>query len=369
MRGPPMPANSMPGRRAFSAAIRWAASRSPEASPATMATRKGFARISLLIALADDAALATVEKFDDLFHRGAYGDLLAQLGAGLLEAECAAVQRAVSALQARDRLGREATALQPLAIDAVRPRHVSGRGDVRRQVLRQVGAHAGEGMRADVNELVDERRGTEDCPVAHGDVPCELAGVGEDGVIADLAVVREMHVSHDPVVVADPRDADIERGAAIHRDVLADGVAVADLDRRVLAAILLVLRRRAERGKMEDLVVAADLDAAVEHDVRADPCALAHLDLRTDDAVRTDRDVARELRRGVDQRRPVDLAHLPAIPCMAQRIVASATTWPTTRATQPNLLMPRNSRSMCTSISSWSPGTTGFLKRALSIPT
>src|SRR5262245_49973000 len=114
MRGPPMPANSTPGRRAFSAAIRWAASRSPEASPATMPTRKGFA-----ILLADDAALAAVEEFDDLFHLGARSDLLVQLGLGLFEAESAPVQRPIGTLQARDRIGREAAALQSFAIDAV----------------------------------------------------------------------------------------------------------------------------------------------------------------------------------------------------------------------------------------------------------
>jgi hypothetical protein len=50
-------------------------------------------------------------------------------------------------------------------------------------------------------------------------------------------------------------------------------------------------------------------------------------------------------------------------------MVASATTAPATRARQVNLPMPRSVRSIVTSISSWSPGTTGFLKRALSMPT
>src|SRR5690348_9732214 len=127
MRGPPMPANSMSGRRALSAAIRWAASRSPDASPATMPTRRGFA-----ILLADDAALATVEEFDDLFHGRTGSDLLAQLALRLLEPEAATVERAVGALEARDRLGREGTALQAFAVDPVRLGHVAGSGDIRR---------------------------------------------------------------------------------------------------------------------------------------------------------------------------------------------------------------------------------------------
>src|SRR3954471_24334037 len=198
MRGPPMPANSMPARRAFSAAIRWAASRSPEASPATMPTRR-----CLAIGLADDAALRAGEEFEKLAHLRAGRHLRFQLGASLLQTESAAIQRAVGTLQPGDLFGRKAAALEPFAIDAVRLRHVAGRGDIVRQILRQVRSHAGEGVSADMDELVHERRRTEDRPVAYGYVPGELTGVREYGVVANLAIVREVHVGHDPIVVAD----------------------------------------------------------------------------------------------------------------------------------------------------------------------
>src|SRR2546423_6024627 len=122
--GPPMPANSIAGWRALSAAIRWAASRSPEASPATMPTRTRRA-----MALADDAALTASEEFEDLAHLRAAGHLLAQLETRLFEAQAAAVQGAIGALQTGDRLGRKAAALQPLAVDAVGTRHVARGGD------------------------------------------------------------------------------------------------------------------------------------------------------------------------------------------------------------------------------------------------
>src|SRR5207247_8514625 len=128
MRGPPMPANSIPGLRAFSAAIRWAASRSPEASPATMPTRRCRA-----IVLADDAALAAVEKFEDVAHRAALRDLGFERLAWRFQAETAAVERAVGALESRDGVGRKAAALQAFAVDAVGTRHVAaGRGERRR---------------------------------------------------------------------------------------------------------------------------------------------------------------------------------------------------------------------------------------------
>src|SRR2546430_9785358 len=365
MRGPPMPANSIPGLRAFSAAIRWAASRSPEASPATMPTRRCRA-----IVLADDAAFTTVEKFEDVAHRAALRDLGFERLACLFQAETAAVKRAVGALQPGDRLGRKAAPLQAFAVDAVGLRHVARGLHEGRQILRQIGAHAGEGVRADVHELVHERRGAEDRPVADGDMAGELAGVGEHRVAADLAVVREVHVGHDPVVIAHARTAAIQRGAAVDGDALAEGVAVADLDRGVLAAVLLVLRRRAERGEMEDLVVAPDAQSPVEHDVRADPAALADFDLGADHAVGPNAHASGKACGGIHQGGGVDLrAHWASIDCIEQRMVASATTLPSTRALQLNFAIPRSCRSKCTSISSWSPGTTGRLKRALSMPT
>src|SRR5260221_7006293 len=189
--GPPMPANSIDGWRAFSAAIRCAASKSPEASPATMPTRTCRGCSSLLILLADDAAFTASEKFEDVVHLGAAGYLLAQLEASLLKAETAAIQRAIGALEAGDGFGRKAAALEAFAVDAVGTRHVAGGGDERRQVLGQIGAHAGEGVSADVHELVDQRRGAEDRPSPHRDVAGQLAGTGEDLVVANPAVVRE----------------------------------------------------------------------------------------------------------------------------------------------------------------------------------
>src|SRR5439155_17091870 len=101
--GLPLRSSSFPGLRAFSAALRWAAIRSPEASPATMPTRRCRA-----IVLADDAALAAVQKFQDVAHRAALRDLGFERLACLFQAETAAVERAVGALQAGDRLGRKA---------------------------------------------------------------------------------------------------------------------------------------------------------------------------------------------------------------------------------------------------------------------
>ena len=115
----------------------------------------------------------------------------------------------------------------------------------------------------------DRRRGS---PSRRRDVAGELAGVGEDGVVADLAVVRDVHVGHDPVVVAEARDARVLHRAAVDRAVLADRVAVADLDRGGLAGVLLVLRRRRRARRTGRCGCCAPMRVRPSmHHVRADP--------------------------------------------------------------------------------------------------
>ena len=61
--------------------------------------------------------------------------------------------------------------------------------------------------------------------------------------------------------------------AAIHGGELAKHVAIADLEPRGLALVLEVLRRVADGGELEDLVVGADGGRALDDRVRSDPGA------------------------------------------------------------------------------------------------
>ena len=103
---------------------------------------------------------------------------------------------------------------------------------------------------------------------------------------------------------------------------------------------------------MEDAVAPADAGTAVEHDVRADPGALAQFDRGTDDRVRPDLDLCCQLRTVMDDGSGVNRRHAPQIGLTEHRMVAAATSSPATRAAQLNLLMPRSWRSKVTSISS-----------------
>ena len=81
--------------------------------------------------------------------------------------------------------------------------------------------------------------------------PAQLGAVGDDDVVTDVAVVRQVHVGHDEAAGAD-RGAVALRGAAVDRGVLADDRAGADLDPGLLAAILEILRIAAEDRPVAD---------------------------------------------------------------------------------------------------------------------
>src|SRR5690606_29093325 len=62
-----------------------------------------------------------------------------------------------------------------------------------------------------MHELVDSRHAAQYRPVADMNMTGKLHAVGENGVRAHLAVMRNMHVGHDPVVVAHARHTDVLR--------------------------------------------------------------------------------------------------------------------------------------------------------------
>src|SRR6185369_9243090 len=243
-------------------------------------------------------------------------------------------------------------------------RPTDGHGE-RRHVARHRGVVGNEGMRADHAELVHAGEAAHVHPVAHFDVPAERCVVREHAMRADHAVVPDMRAGHEQIVVGDARDQLVLGRAAVDRAVFAERVAVADLQARRLASILQVLRRRADRGELEDAVLATDRGRSFDNGVRADPGAGADGHAGADHCVRTDLDVRRELRVRRDERGGMNAAHCPG----ATIISALVASWPSTSATVENFQMPRSERSSVAFRISWSPGSTGRRKRALSMPT
>ncbi len=118
-------------------------------------------------------------------------------------------------------------------------------------------------------------------------VPGQLRVVGKNGVVADLAVMRQVHISHDPVVIAHARHTCIARRTYVEGAKLADGIAITNDKLAGLASIFLVLGNGAQRVELEDTVITTNGGVAFNDAVRANGGACTHLHVRANDRVRT----------------------------------------------------------------------------------
>src|SRR5881396_3446750 len=317
----------------------------------------------LSTALADDAALRALEEIDEHLQLRRLRGLACNLAPRFGERETGPVEGLVGAFDCGDFCRGEAAPLQPFTVDSERLRRIAGGHDVRRQVLQQDRRDPGDRVRADRDELMGSGKAAQHGVVADLDVTGKSRHIGEDRVVADLAVMRDMHVGHDPVVAADACHAHVLHGAAAESAVLADGVAVADLERGRFAGVFLVLGRPAERAESENSVLSAYASPPLDHHVRPDRGALPYLDVLAYDRIGSHRHPRAELRSGMDDGRRVN--HMGR---SVHKIFASAASASPTRAWAANFQSPRALRSTATSSRSWSPGTTGRLNRASSIP-
>jgi hypothetical protein len=154
----------------------------------------------------------------------------------------------------------------------------------------------------DAHELVHRRQPGHDHLVLDGHVPGELRSVDQDHAVADVAIVREVHVRHDEARLAHRRAIGLGR-AAVDVRVLADRRVVADLDPGLLALELEVLRVAAEDRADADLHAAAEPHVALERRACGDHGAVADGAVLADQRPGADLDVLAEHRARVHDRR------------------------------------------------------------------
>src|SRR5690606_4720813 len=79
---------------------------------------------------------------------------------------------------------------------------------------------------ANMDKLMKGGLAAQNGPIVYMNVAGQLHTVGDNGVRADLTVVRDMDVGHDPVVITHASDPNILCGACIQRDEFPEHVAV-----------------------------------------------------------------------------------------------------------------------------------------------
>src|SRR3954471_21991773 len=119
-------------------------------------------------------------------------------------------------------------------------------------------------------------------------MPTERGGIPEYGVIADMAVVRDVCVRHEHVVVSYGRDPSTALGPAVNGHELAKHISIADEELGRLAVKLQILRNQPDRHERKDLVSVANLGRPIDHRGGADAAIASETDMLPDHGMRTD---------------------------------------------------------------------------------
>jgi len=208
-----------------------------------------------------------------------------------LQIELRTIEASICASQLRDGFVAEAASPEPLRVDAVRARGIASRNHERWYVLQADRTYTSNAVGTDTTELVNQREATKYCVRPDVYMPCQTGAVRENCVVIYVAVVGDMHVGHEKIIVTDSGLASMFRGAAIYRAELAKDISVADAESRIFASISRVLRFFSNRTVLKNTVVLANAGVGANNDVRPDFRVIANFDTGFDNCKRANMDI------------------------------------------------------------------------------
>jgi hypothetical protein len=137
-------------------------------------------------------------------------------------------------------------------------------------------------MRSDPGELMDSREAADNGVIFDMDMSAEGGDVGHDNMIIQFAVMGNMSIRHQHIVIANNRHADIGAGGTVDSGKFPDYVEVADDHAGLLAAELQILRRGADRAELKDAAAFAYMGVVIDYGMRADYGIFADLNIGAD---------------------------------------------------------------------------------------
>ena len=219
------------------------------------------------------------------------GEGFAHLFDGLRRVQIGAQEETESLFERIEALASETGAFEADGVEAVAARFAR-RDNFRewKHILGDHGVGADVGVAADAAELLHGRKGADGGVIVHDDVAGESRAIDENCVAADLAVVADVGVGHDQIVIAHAGDAAALHGAAADGAKFAKGVAVTDFERDALARIGEVLRIATDDGKGIQAIIFSEARGAFDDGVMIEDAAVAEFDFVADNRERADAD-------------------------------------------------------------------------------
>jgi len=139
--------------------------------------------------------------------------------------------------------------------------------------------------------------------ILNNDVTRQCSGVRHDNVITQLAVVADMRISHEEIVIANPGRAAASGSSAVNVYILPEDIVISDCKKSLLTLEFQILWLKTDRRERIKLIAVADPCRSFHDDVRLETTSSPDLNARTDRTVWTDADVVSDLRLRTDDRR------------------------------------------------------------------
>ena len=180
-------------------------------------------------------------------------------------------------------------------------------GDAERQsILVDLARLANHRIAPDAAELVHRNQARNICAIPHHDLTGQIRSVGDDDLVAQHAVMRNMAVGHEKAAAAYSRGAAVAR-AAMNRDTFAQPVVIADFGAgKAVRLELEVLRVAADHRVLGDAVARADTGVALDHCMGCNFAIVADDDIPFDHGKGTDVHVGAQARVAGDDCAGVD---------------------------------------------------------------
>src|SRR4030095_11243605 len=156
---------------------------------------------------------------------------------------------------------------------------------------------------------MDSDQPTHDREILDHDVAAERGAVGDDVTIAEEAIMGDVALHHQEILIAHPGHHAAGRGPWIERNILADRVAIADQKLARFALIFEIVRHGTDTREGKYHIAFAERGATGNDRVRVNSTAFADPHAGADDAIRTDLDITVDLGARIDNRRWVHPAH------------------------------------------------------------
>lgn len=123
--------------------------------------------------------------------------------------------------------------------------------------------------------------------VSDGDMACDSGVVGENGVVANMALVGDVGVAKEKVVVSD-LSGSVGGGPAMNGDVFSKGVIVPNEQLGLLALVFQVLSSSSKGGKGISIATLTDDGVTLDDDMTAQARIGSESNVISDDAIRSD---------------------------------------------------------------------------------